>query len=150
MAGLSTFQSGPKGSKRVQNGQPRCFFDHLGPFWAYMDISGSFQLKTNLLPQKDKVGFHGGAFEQKIIFCLKWSKRVQTGPKESQTVKNNYVDHFRPFWATLECWQACLVWPFLFVLLVRFFGHPVLYLIDYDDSSHLANQMNQMHLWIHF
>ena len=79
MAGLSTFQSGPKGSKRVQNGQPRCFFDHLGPFWAYMDISGSFQLKTNLLPKKDKVGFHGGAFEQKIIFCL--VQKASYGPK---------------------------------------------------------------------
>ena len=85
MAGLSTFQSGPKGSKMVNLD---AFFDHLGPFWAYMDISGSFQLKTNLLAQKDKVGFHGGAFEQKIIFCLKWSKRVQTGPKGSQMVKN--------------------------------------------------------------
>ena len=81
MAGLSTFQSVPKGSEMVNLD----VFDHLGPFWAYMDISGSFQLKTNLLAQKDKVG---GAFEQKIIFCLKWSKRVQTGPKGSQMVKN--------------------------------------------------------------
>ena len=58
MAGLSTFQSGPKGSKRVQNCQPKCF-------WTF--------------------GTHLG---QKIHFCLKWPKRVQMGPKGSQMVKN--------------------------------------------------------------
>ena len=40
IAGLPTFQSGPKGSKRVQNGQPRCFWSvgtllgPSGPFWT--------------------------------------------------------------------------------------------------------------------
>ena len=31
------------------------------------------------LHQMNKVGFGGGALEQKIYFCLKWSKRVQMG-----------------------------------------------------------------------
>ena len=43
-------------------------FDNLGPFRAHLDTFGPFQTKTNLLPHKEKVGFGGGAFEQKIIF----------------------------------------------------------------------------------
>ena len=39
--------------------------------------------KKGFLHQMDKVGFGGGAPEQKINFCLKWSKRVQMGPKGS-------------------------------------------------------------------
>ena len=66
-------------------------FDNLGPLWTYLDTFGPFQTKINLLPHK---GFGGGAFEQKIIFLLKWSKRANTGL------------------------------PFLFVLLMRFFGTP--------------------------
>ena len=68
----------PKWSKKIQNGKPRCF-DNLGPFWAHLNTFGLFWTKINLLPHKDKVGFGGGAFEQKIIFCLKWSQKVQTG-----------------------------------------------------------------------
>ena len=45
----------------------------------------------------DRVGLGGGATEQKINFCLKWSKRVQMGPKGSLMVKNTWVDHFGPF-----------------------------------------------------
>ena len=41
-------------------------FDHLGPFWAHRDLFGSFQTKMNCLPLMDKVGFGGGASEQKI------------------------------------------------------------------------------------
>ena len=44
---------------------------------AIPDTLGPFQTKINLLRHKDKVGFGGGAFEQKIIFWLKWSKRVE-------------------------------------------------------------------------
>ena len=69
MAGLSTLQSGPKGSERDQNGQPTCF-DHLGPllgpsgpFWTISD-------KNDFLPQMEKVEFGGTASEQKINFCL--------------------------------------------------------------------------------
>ena len=43
-------------------------FDNLGLFWAHLDTSVPFQTKINLLPHKDKVGFGGGAFEQKLIF----------------------------------------------------------------------------------
>ena len=51
MAGLSAFQSGPKGTKMVN----LSVFDHLGPFWANLDPFGPFQTK--------------------IIFCPKWTKK---------------------------------------------------------------------------
>ena len=67
-AGLSTFQSGPKGTKMVNP----IVFDHLGPFlgpsgplWTISDK------EMNFLPQINKVGFGGGAPDQKINFCLK-------------------------------------------------------------------------------
>ena len=130
MAGLSTFQIGPKGLKRVRNGQPRCFW----PFGTLLGPSGPFY--------KDY-------FKQKMIFCSKtppphstlslWGNKLifvwngskvsrwtQRGPKLSKTSRFSISDPFGPLWTTLECWQACHVWPFLFVLLVRFLlGHPV-------------------------
>merc|ERR1711983_586590 len=59
-------QKGPKGTKMVN----LSVFDHLGPFWAHLDPFGPFQTKMNFLPQMDKVGFVGGASQQKINFCL--------------------------------------------------------------------------------
>ena len=55
-------QKGPKGTKMVN----LSVFDHLGPFWAHRDLFGPFQTKMNCLPLMDKVGFSGGASEQKI------------------------------------------------------------------------------------
>ena len=50
-----------------------------------------------------KIRFGRGAPEQKINFCLQWSKGDQMDPKGSDLVKNTWVDHFGPFWTTLEC-----------------------------------------------
>ena len=44
--------------------------------WNHLDLFEPFQTKINFLPKMDKVGFGGGASEQKINFFLKWSKRV--------------------------------------------------------------------------
>ena len=67
MAGLSKFQSGPKGAKMAN----LSVFDHLGAFWTHLDAFGSFQTKMNFVPQMDKVvGFGGGGPEQKINFCF--------------------------------------------------------------------------------
>ena len=62
-------QRDPKGSKMINID----VFDNVEPFWTYLDTFRHLQTKINLLPQKDKVGFGGGAFEQKIIFRLKWT-----------------------------------------------------------------------------
>ena len=51
-------------------------FDHLGLYWAHLDTFGPFQTELIFLPQLDKVGFGGGASEEKISFSLIWSKRV--------------------------------------------------------------------------
>ena len=87
MAGLSTLQSGPKGPKRDQNGQPKSFWTFgtllgpSGPFWTISNKNWYFALKhlcrTLFCP-----------FGAKNHFCLKWSNRVQMGPKWSQIVKN--------------------------------------------------------------
>ena len=80
MAGLSTFQSGqkgPKGSKMAN----LSVFDHLGPFWVHLDPFGPFQTKMNFLPQMDKVGFGGGASEQKNQFLFEMVTKGPEGPK---------------------------------------------------------------------
>ena len=76
-------QKAPKGTKMAD----LSVFDHLGPllgpsgpFWTISD-------KNDFLPQMDKVGFGRGSSEQNINSCLKWSKRVQMGPKGSQMFK---------------------------------------------------------------
>ena len=43
MVGLSTFQSGPKGSKMVNLD----VFDHSGPFWARLDPYGPLETKND-------------------------------------------------------------------------------------------------------
>ena len=53
MAGLSTFQSGPKESKMV-NITVSTIWDHFWPIWTLLN---NFRLKMIVLPQKDKVGF---------------------------------------------------------------------------------------------
>ena len=81
MAGLSTFQSGPKGSKMVN----LSVFDHLGPFWAHLDPYRPFQTRFDIL---GKI----------IIF-------VWNGPKVrkwSKTLKLTILvplDPFGPLWS---------------------------------------------------
>ena len=94
-AGLSTCQSGPKGSKWDQNGQPKCFWPFgtllgpSGPFWTISNkiwyFAPEHPCKTPLCPL--------GA---KNHFCLKWFKRVQMGPK---WVPNDQKHLGWPFWS---------------------------------------------------
>ena len=72
-----------KGQKETKMATPSVI-DHLGLFWAHLDPFGPLQTKLIFLSQIDKVGFDGGILEQKINFCLKWSKGVQIGPKGSK------------------------------------------------------------------
>ena len=84
MAGLSTFQRGPKGSKMVN----LSVFDHLGPFWAHLDPFGPFQTKIDFLLRSTSAKPYFVHLGQEFHFCLKWSQRVQMAPKGSQMVKN--------------------------------------------------------------
>ena len=52
-------------------------FDDLG----HLDTFGPFQAKINLLPHNDKVGFGGGAFEQKDHFLFEMAQKGPDGPK---------------------------------------------------------------------
>ena len=75
-------------------------------------------------------------FKQELIFCSEaplptptlsvWGKKSflskmaqkgpdgpKMGPKWSKTLRLTILVPFGPFWTTLECWQACHVWPFL-------------------------------------
>ena len=115
MSGLSTFQSGPNGFKRVMVDLD--VYDYLGPFWAHMDTFGPFQTKINLLPQRQsRVSRRCFWAKNHILFEM-----VQRGPDRPKRVPNGKKQLGWPFRTTLECWQACHVWPFLFVLLVRLF-----------------------------
>ena len=107
LVNIPVVQRDPKGSEMVNLD----VFDNLLPFWAHLDTFGPFQTKINLLPHKDKEGFGRGAFEQQIIFCLKWSKRVQTG------LKGTHLDHFGML-TSLPC-LAILV-----CFISAFFGTP--------------------------
>ena len=77
-------QKGPKGTKMVN----LSVFDHLGPFWAPLDPFGPFQTKIDFLLRSTSAKPYFVHLGPKINFCLKWSKRVQIGPKGSQMVKN--------------------------------------------------------------
>ena len=62
-------------SKVVQKGprwSTQLFLTIWAPFWAHLDPFEPFQTKKMIfLPQMNKVGFGGGAPDQKINFCLK-------------------------------------------------------------------------------
>ena len=107
-------QRGPKGTKMVN----LSLFDHLGPrlgpsgpFWTISDKNDFFAPNgQNRVLQR--------CFGAKYQFLF---EMVQRGPDGPKRVPNGQKQLGWPFRTTLECWQACHVWPFLFVLLVRLF-----------------------------
>jgi len=70
-------QKGPKGTKMVNLSD----LDPLGPIWTLLDHFKKKSLSTSAKHYFVHLG-------QKIHFFLKWSNRVQMGPKWSQIVKN--------------------------------------------------------------
>ena len=97
MAGLSTLQSGPKGPKRDQNGQPKCFrpFGTLlgpsGPFWTISNKKLFFAprhlLQTLLCP-----------FGAKSSFLY---EMIQKGP-DGQTTRQTLI---YVFLRAPDCWH---------------------------------------------
>ena len=67
MAGLSTFQSGPKGSKNLNLD----VFNHLGPSWARLDPFGPFRTKNDFLLKSTSAKAYSVLMGQQIDFCLK-------------------------------------------------------------------------------
>ena len=86
----------------------------------------------------------------------KGSRRARKSPKWSKISRLTISNPCGPLWTTMECWQACHVWPFLFVLLVRFLlGHPVFlehyfgsFIISYFQFTVMVEhyRMSQMHI----
>ncbi len=87
-------QKGPKWSQMVNI---TCFWP-FGTIWTHLHHFGPFKTKINFSPQKHKVLLGQSSLEQKIKFCLKWSKRVQMSPKMSQMVKNMLYWPFGTIW----------------------------------------------------
>ena len=94
-----------KWSTRVQNDQYNIFLTimgHFGPIWTLLDLfrQNLIVCSKSLWPRSTFL-FWG----KKFLFCLKWSKRVQMGPKWSQMAKNMLywsfwiiLDPRRPLW----------------------------------------------------
>ena len=79
--GLSTFQSGSKGSKSVWNGQPRCFWQ----FGTLLGPSGPFWTISN------KKCFFAQKHLRQTLLCLYWATKwflSEMGPNESQIFRN--------------------------------------------------------------
>ena len=80
MAGLSTLQSGPKGSKRDQNGQTKCFWPlgtllgPSGPLWTISDKNDFFA------PNGQSRGWQS-CFGAKHQFLFEMVKKGPDGPK---------------------------------------------------------------------
>ena len=105
-------------------------FDHLGPFWAHLDLLGPFQTKNDFAQKHlcqnllcPYVATHWFLSEM-VQKCLDGPKK---GPKSSKTSRFTISDTFGPPWTTLECWQArqfghfclfhlCVFWDTLYYL----------------------------------
>ena len=100
------------------------FFHRLRPYlFSKGDVLRFYKQARHRRPVDEPFFYFEVLRSKKINFCLKWSKGVQMGSKGSQMDKTlglAILAPFWPFWTSLECWQVCHVWPFLFVLLVRF------------------------------
>ena len=100
MAGLFTFQSSPKGSKRDKNGQSKCFW----PFGTLLGRSATFWTISNnswfvcseAPPPNPTLSIWG-----KNSFL---SEMIQKGPDRQKGLQmvNIWVDHFDPFWTLLD------------------------------------------------
>ena len=98
ISGLSTLQSGPKGFKRDQNSQPKCFWPFgtplvpSGPFWTILNKNWYFApkhlCKTFLCPFGAKTSF--------------LSEMVQKGPDGPKRVPNGQKHLGWPFWSLLN------------------------------------------------
>ena len=87
---------------------PNCFWQ----IWTVLcpsDTFGPFKTKIISLPQIDKVGFGRGGLEQKIIVLFEMVEKSPDGSKRVSNGRKQSVDHFGPYWTSLERWQACHV-----------------------------------------
>ena len=102
MAGLSTLQSGPKGPKRDQNGQPKSFWTFgtllgpSGPFWTISNKNWYFApkhlCKTLFCPFGAKKSFLSEMVQ-------KGPDGPKRGPKWSKRLRLTILVPFGPLWS---------------------------------------------------
>ena len=97
-----------------------------GPFWTVSNKNWYFALKHLCQPLLCPFGAKK-SFLSKMV--QKGPDGPKMGPKWSKTFRLTILVPFGPFWTTLECWQACHVWPFL-VQNGPFLGHPQSWTVD--------------------
>ena len=71
-------------------------FDHLGPFWARLDLFGPFQTKMIFLLSSTSTKPYFVHLRQTNLFCLNWTKRVQTGGRDKVQVHSQFLFYFVP------------------------------------------------------
>ena len=80
------------------------FFDHLGPCWPIWTLLNHFRQRWFFCPKWTKKGLAEVLGSKKSILVWngpKGSRWAQKGPKFR---KNTLIDHFGPFWTTMERW----------------------------------------------
>ena len=98
------------------NGQPKCFWPlgtllgPSGPFWTVSNKNWYFAPKHLCQPLLCPFGAKKSFLSEMV---QKGPDGPKMGPKWSKTLRLTILVPFGPFWTTLECWQACHVWPFL-------------------------------------
>ena len=110
-----------------------------GPFWKKRKKKKGKRWQAC---QHSKVVQKGPKGSKRVQKEPKWSTKVfltiwdpfvgPSGPfwtKWSKSLRLTILVPFGPFWTTLECWQACHVWPFL-VQNGPFLGHPQSWTVD--------------------
>ena len=80
------------------------------PFWTVSNKNWYFAPKHLCQPLLCPFGAKK-SFLSKMV--QKGPDGPKMGPKWSKTFRLTILVPFGPFWTTLECWQACHVWPFL-------------------------------------
>ena len=150
MAGLSTFQSGPKGTKIVNPS----VFDHFLPFWALLDSFRLFQTKIAFLllstSAKPEINIKNllYPFGAKKSFLSEMVQRGPEGPKRIRNGQKHLGWPFWPFWTTLGHWQACHVWPVL-VQNGTFLGRPQSWTVDPKVKKRLITRSSFLPLSCH-
>ena len=124
------------------------------PFGTLLGIYGHFWIisaKNQFVAPKGQSRVSRRCFWAKNHFSFEIVRKAPDGPKGVPNGKKNLCwaisDCFGPLWTTLECWQACQVWPFLFVLLVCFFGTPCS--MNQKLATHQKSTVHSfvLHLW---
>ena len=90
MAGLSTLQSGPKGPKRDQNGQPKSFWSFGTPFGSIWTLLDHFRQKWFFAPNRQNRVLQR-CFGAKYQFLLEMVQKGPDGPKRVPNGKKHLV-----------------------------------------------------------